>query len=840
MAAKQLPIDLKVLRVIAHRHKWMLVALTFVSFAFSAFITRSTVNQYTASMTIFVDPENVLGDIAKGVAVSTSLKDQLATLKHMILSDDFIEPHVIQELNVRISDVYVPPAGLTFTPKVIDTVDTLKNLVKQLFGLEVYTLSNEQKQYMEKKQLAAIIKSNIALRQSRLMFLSISYTGPNQTACKKIVEVLANQCKELLLRSKNTETREALRYIERQYNEITQKLEDLEQELAKMKIENITKGTEAKIALLQRRLDALDALRLIQKNLEELQESKDNLIAEQNNRREALLQGDPEIREKLIKVAKSQEYQRLEAKRAELAALQEIYTDEWPEVIRLKQDVEAMEQTINEDVSEADDIAKERILLADPIYNEYFRQLKQLETNETTLKSQEKNVLDNIEIYESKLKEMPEFEQSFGAIERQINLYSNLQVDLATKRETARATMQLEKTRGENRIRIVNRDFPDTPIGIPPIILMLGLCMVGPGLGGGIIFLLYYLNTSVKSPEDVQVEYNLPVIAIIPRTNFKRELKRHKKFAKTLQKISTPKKRSKKLKGKAHEPQEQLSEEQHSLDVMPSEELMTQEIEHSEVELFDKIIKRIPSPQLSEKGNLSMVTMLTNPESQAAEEYRRLCFNVEWGVKEALSGPCKTIMVTSALPKEGKTITAINLASTLARNHQVLLIDSNFRNPAVHSAFDIPHESGLSDMLENNATPQLFVPPGSPSLSILPAGIGLGHPADLLSSKQMHHFIESVKSSPYFEYAIFDVPPTSQIPDASIIASKLDGIVWVILELGTSKEIVRLALTRVTNPAILGVVLNYSEQRTLPKKYDKIWKDYYRGLKTSKKEARSK
>jgi hypothetical protein len=85
--------------------------LTFLSFALSIFIVRSMVKQYSVSITLFVDPENVLGDIAKGVAVSTSLKDQITTLRHFVQSDDFVELHVIQELNIRLSDVFVPPAG---------------------------------------------------------------------------------------------------------------------------------------------------------------------------------------------------------------------------------------------------------------------------------------------------------------------------------------------------------------------------------------------------------------------------------------------------------------------------------------------------------------------------------------------------------------------------------------------------------------------------------------------------------------------------------------------------------------------------------------------------------
>jgi len=431
---------------------------------------------------------------------------------------------------------------------------------------------------------------------------------------------------------------------------------------------------------------------------------------------------------------------------------------------------------------------------------------------------------NNIAIYEDKIKSMPEIEKSFSAIERKINLQADLQVDLAQRRETARATMELEKSRGENRIKVIGRVYPDTPTGMSPIIIMGALCLVGPTFGLGLIFLLYYLNTSVKSPDDVQVEYNLPVIAVIPKTNFNRESRIHRKFDKTVRRrLPKPKKSLRKSQkaGAGELPDE------NSLVPQSSDELALQKVEDTEVELFDMIVKRIPTPP-SKAAHLSMVTMLTNPESQASEEYRRLCFNVEWGLKEALSGPCRTILVTSALPDEGKTITAVNLASTLARNHKVLLIDSNFRNPSIHEAFGIPQTPGFSDMIEHHVTSQLYYPPGSPNLSILPSGMGVGHPADLLSSKPMHLFIESVKSSPYFEYAIFDVPPVSLIPDSSIIASKLDGIVWVIWELGTAKEIVRVALGRITNPSILGVVLNRSEQQNLPKRYDKIWKKYQR------------
>ncbi len=826
MAATQLPFDLKILQVIAYRHKWMLVILTFTTFAFSALITRSMINLYSASTTIFVDQENLLSGITQGVAVTSTLKDQLSTLRPQILSDDFIEPHVIQELNIRLADIFIPPARLKFMPDVLEMLDELKDAIKELFGLPVYTQTAEQKQVMQNKQIAAIVKNGITLRQSRGRLLQISYAGPNPTACRKIVEIIANQSKELLLRSKNQETRAAVRYIERQYQDANQRLETLEQQLAEMRVKHFADTPEAKIALLQQRQTGLDTLRVLQRQIEDIHTTKEAITKKQTERRQELLQ-EPELYQQLLEMAQSREARTLETKRAQLAELLTVYTEQYPVVITLKEDITALEDSMKARGEEADTSAKEKIFLADPVYYKHFSQIQDMEQEEFSLQTRLRNLQENIGTYEEKLKNMSTIEKSFAAIQREIDLHADLQVDLATRRETARATMQLEKQRGENRIRIVGRAYPDQPIGLSPILIMAALSMLGPGLGIGIIFLLYYTNMSVKGVADVQVEYNLPVIAIIPKTNFTRELKRRKKLRKRRPKprFALLNRVKQLTRSSAQVSPAPLDLRQHS----SAADMVVQHIEHPEIEVSQKMMKRVPIPNIQDLEQLSLVTMLSNPGSQAAEEYRRLGFNVEWGLKESLSGPCKTVMLTSALPNEGKTLTAINLAVTLAKHHKVLLVDLNFRKPAIHTTFGIPaEEPGISDFLEDTVTPRIFVPPGSSNLSILPAGMALSHPADLLSSKQMQQFIDSVKGSAYFEYAILDVPPVSFIPDTPIIASKLDGIVWVLWELNTSKEIIRTALTRVTNPAILGVVLNRSEQRALPKKFDKVWRDYQR------------
>lgn len=852
MAAKQFPIDLNVLNVIAHRYRWLLVTLTLISVGVSSIIVKSMVDVYSASIIIFVDPENVLGGIAEGVAVSTTLNDQLNTLRPLILSDDFIEPFVIQELDIRLSDVYTPPLRLRFMTTVLTGVDEVKDVVKRIFGFPIYKLTQEQKQAQERLQLISILKKQIILTQSQGRLLTIGYNGPNATACKKIVEIVSNKCRDLLLRGKNQETRDALRYIESQYNTATQTLDDLERELANMRVEQFDKGPEAKIALLQQRQAALDTIRILTQE-SELTNSKKQELELAKAKRQTVLRQDPDIVAKLAEQSRNQDAISLEESKKRLNELLERgFTQEWPEVKKYQARIAELESSLKTQV-EKDPESEEKIFLADPIYNEYYRQIKQIESDQASTNLQIQKLQTNIGIYEEKLRAMPEVEKSFAEIARKIELHEDLQKDLAKRRETARATMELEKSRVETRIRVLSRSNPNEPIGISPIIIMLAICLIGPGIGGGIVFLAYYLNSSVKNQDDVQTEYNLPVIAMIPNTNFKRESKKYRTWQKQAMKrlgslpsqvkLTLPFSKRHVAVSLNHQPVETPSQEaltqassSKSLPARPNndafaefaEDVHNNHDEPVEIELFNYTIKRMPTPPTASVESRLMVTMLTNPESQAAEEYRRLCFNVEWGLKETLSGPCRTILVTSALPNEGKTLTAINLASTLARNHKVLLLDANFRKPSIHHAFGLEPGPGISDMLEHQLCPSVYFSPESPNLNILPAGIGGWHPADLLSSKPMTLFLESIKGSSYFEYAVLDVPPVSLIPDSSIIASKVDGIVWVIEELHTDKDVVRSALERITNPAILGVVLNRSEHHSLSKKYGKIWKEYQR------------
>lgn len=140
---------------------------------------------------------------------------------------------------------------------------------------------------------------------------------------------------------------------------------------------------------------------------------------------------------------------------------------------------------------------------------------------------------------------------------------------------------------------------------------------------------------------------------------------------------------------------------------------------------------------------------------------------------------CPIFAVTSAFSADGKTSNAVSLAVSIAMaEKQVLLIDADMRKPSVHRHFDLECRNGLSEILAGLTTDIKLRKTECANLSILTAGEIPPNPADLLGSKQMDALLEYVRR--YFDYVIIDTPPVNIVTDASVLASKVTGYVFVV------------------------------------------------------------
>lgn len=204
-----------------------------------------------------------------------------------------------------------------------------------------------------------------------------------------------------------------------------------------------------------------------------------------------------------------------------------------------------------------------------------------------------------------------------------------------------------------------------------------------------------------------------------------------------------------------------------------------------------------------------------NPQSFEAEQFRMLRTNIMFPA-EGKPSP-RTILVTSALPGEGKSFVSSNLALTIAQNidKHVLLIDCDMRRPTAHKLFGYENVPGLSNYLTGEqALQDLLIKTGNNHLSILPGGPVPPNPAELLSSNRMLALMREVRARYDDRYIIIDSPPPHLTAESKALAQFVDGIILV-LKLGqTDRELVSELVGKFQKEKILGVVANWLNRRS--------------------------
>jgi non-specific protein-tyrosine kinase len=172
---------------------------------------------------------------------------------------------------------------------------------------------------------------------------------------------------------------------------------------------------------------------------------------------------------------------------------------------------------------------------------------------------------------------------------------------------------------------------------------------------------------------------------------------------------------------------------------------------------------------------------------------------------------CNTIMVTSALPGEGKTITAINLAFTFAREfqHTVLLVDGDLRKQSIHKYLGYTGEKGLIDYLADSApVSELIKWSGIEKITLISGGRSCQESAEMLGSPRMKELVSEMKSRYHERYIIFDVPPILSGAEALTFYPLVDYVIVVVQAGKTSMDDIKKALQFIPKEKIIGFALN--------------------------------
>jgi capsular exopolysaccharide synthesis family protein len=326
-----------------------------------------------------------------------------------------------------------------------------------------------------------------------------------------------------------------------------------------------------------------------------------------------------------------------------------------------------------------------------------------------------------------------------------------------------------------NNISVVDYGLaPDAPVGPNRTRTIFMAFFLSIGLGIGLALFLDYLDDSVHTTEEVERDLHLPALAVIPSVG---------------------------------------GASGGRFGLIGTSKALLKRNGNGHVERNEELLINLDS------------------RSPLAEAYRHLRTSVL--LSSAGRAP-KSLLVTSSLPGEGKTTTAVNTASSLAQTGaSVVIIDADMRRPRLHSIFGIPDQLGLSSILSSSVTEKeilgMVARDETTGLGILTSGPIPPNPAELIGSDQMRHLMSVLQQ--HFDHVVVDSPPVSSFTDGVLISTMVDGVLLVVHGGKSSRHIVRRSkqLLQDVGAKIFGVVLNNIEIQSHDYYYYQRYSDKYYG-----------
>ncbi|MGH8071820.1 MAG: GumC family protein [Candidatus Entotheonellia bacterium] len=318
---------------------------------------------------------------------------------------------------------------------------------------------------------------------------------------------------------------------------------------------------------------------------------------------------------------------------------------------------------------------------------------------------------------------------------------------------------------------------PSRPKKLQSLLLSALVALIG---GVSLAFLLEYLDNTLKTPQEVERYLRLPNLGVVP---------------------------------------DFLSLDEQSYAPQKLSSLWRSLVRHRKLRDEQKYAPhRIPSlrPQIpsSLASGRELALVLSHPPlSVVTEAYRMLRMAIL--LSQAEESP-KTILFTSGIFGEGKTVTVVNTAIVFAQmGVRVLVIDADLRRPDCHRALGVENGLGLTEILTGQRGPiEVIRPTATNHLFLLSAGSLPPNPAELVGSKKMQETVAALREQ--YDYILIDSPPVMQVSDAVLLSTIVDGVVLVVSSQATPKYVAREARSRLSyaRAKILGVTLNRVDLRS--------------------------
>jgi polysaccharide biosynthesis transport protein len=547
--------------------------------------------------------------------------------------------------------------------------------------------------------------------------LEISFTSENPVFARMIVNAVIRAYVEQALEMDMKSTEYSIKWMTEKANEERAKLEKAEIALQDyMKSKDIV-TIENRVAIVPEKLTDLNSqLTLAEARRKDLE----SLAKKVTNTREFLEDADS-----VMKVSSNSDMinirQQIQQADQNVRDLSKKYGYKHPKIIRAVTELDGLQQQRAQIVK--------RVVRS--VQNEYDLALEK----ETELKEQLERMKDQTVGLNEKLIQ-------YGMLKREVEANQVLYDSLIKRIKEKGVTEQVQTIDVSVLDEAKEPVFPSKPNKKRNIMLGIILGLFG---GIGLAFFIEYLDNTIKSPDDVEEEFGVPVLGVISLWKDK-----------------------------------------------------------------DKDIENV---------------VVKEPNSLVAESYRSIRTAVELS---SVNSTHRRLVVTSILPGEGKTTTAVNIAAAMARGEKkVLLIDCDLRKPRIHKIFNLDNSKGVSTALSSSSDLKVVHRGPLDNLDIIPAGPVPPNPSELLGSSKFSRVIENLSKT--YDIIIFDSPPSLSVSDIFLLNKVVDGAVVVVRSGRTTLDAMKKGLKSMNdmNFPITGIVLNAVDHRKSGYYYDYNYKQYY-------------
>jgi polysaccharide biosynthesis transport protein len=654
------------------RRRWAVLSVFVALVATAALYSFTATPVYEATVQILIERHQPQLLDTRDAAAAQIKSEEFYQTQYKLLESRALARRVAESLNLAKHRLYAPIfADLPENPDKAARQRAEERLVNTLLGQ--ITVS--------------------PIRNSSLV--DVSFASPDPQLATRAVNTLAQAYIEQSLDLRFAASQEAGQWLQQKLVEARQKLEASEAKL------NQYRRQHHIVALEDR--ETITAQKLEQLNKELVAAQTRRLEAETRFREVSAGHPIPEVvNNPLIQTLKGQEAQII-AQRSELSKK---FGPKHPRMIQLQQEMGATRGKINAETAH----------IVQSIKNAY-----------QMAKNQEENLKQALEAQKDTTQDMSERAIQYRVLLRDVETNRALYENMLTSLKETTATGTLPST----NIRIVYpASQPESPVQPKKARNLILAAFLGLFLAVGLALTLESLDTTLKTPEEVEGWLEVPNLAMIPHLEITR----------------------------------------------------------------------------GHPGELPELVVHNGAQPLAAEAYRGLRTSILFSTPGQAP---KTLLVTSALPMEGKTITAANLAAVMAQAEgDVLLVDADLRRPTLHLVFHLDKEPGLSNFLVGDIDELPVRETPVPRVYMAPCGKVPPNPSELLGSARMREFLERARGR--FRCIIIDSPPLMSVTDGAILATLADGVLLVIKAEAVPRKAALEALDDLleVKASLLGALLN--------------------------------